>query len=183
MKKIIQIAAVALLMIGSSTFVSAQKYGYANYEFIIQSMPEIKGLNSELETLQAQLQAQLQQKATEIQQIEAQFENIQSQPPAIQENMKTDYQQKLQSFELFQQNAEKDLVNKQEELLQPLLIKVEGAIKAVAKENGFAMIFSKTMMNNPVILFADEKSDITKLVMTKLNIPIPTDTTTATGIK
>jgi Skp family chaperone for outer membrane proteins len=51
--------------------------------------------------------------------------------------------------------------------MQPILDKVNAAIKAVAEEHGYQFIFDA---QSGVILYADESADITALVKAKLNM-------------
>ena len=67
----------------------------------------------------------------------------------------------------YQQKAEQEVSAKRDELLKPILTKVYDAIKAVAKENGYMMIFDTS---TGAALFALESEDITALVKKKLGI-------------
>jgi outer membrane protein len=67
----------------------------------------------------------------------------------------------------FQEDAEASVQKKQQELLAPITSKVEEAIKAVAKEKGYAYIFN---MSQGVILYAQESDDVTPLIKTKLGL-------------
>ena len=97
------------------------KFGYANFEYIVSKMPDMKSIEVEIQTLNQQYEAQLQAKIQEIQELEAQLQNSEGQPAAVVESLKSDYQYKLSSIERLKQTAEMDLVGKQEELLQPVL--------------------------------------------------------------
>jgi len=73
-------------------------------------------------------------------------------------------QQKIQrSQEAFQQ----DLAEKQQLLLEPLLMKADSAIKVVAKEKNLGYVFD-TSKN--ALLFAEESGDISTFVKMKLGI-------------
>ena len=53
------------------------------------------------------------------------------------------------------------------QLLQPILMKIDDAIKLIGKENGFSVIFDTS---NGAMLFAQESEDVTALVKKKLDI-------------
>ncbi len=59
-----------------------------------------------------------------------------------------------------------DFQKKQEELLKPVLDKVNKAIKKVAAENNFDFIFDRT--GDIVFIYAKEEYDVTNLVLEKL---------------
>jgi outer membrane protein len=55
--------------------------------------------------------------------------------------------------------------DKRNKTLQPIYDELNAAIKAVAEENGFQMIFDQS-----VLLYSDEAADVSALVKTKLGI-------------
>jgi len=59
------------------------------------------------------------------------------------------------------------LQKKEAELVQPILTKLEAAIKAVAEENQFQFIFDQ---GTQAILFAEQSTDVSSLVKAKLGI-------------
>ena len=76
----------------------------------------------------------------------------------------TDMQDRLKQFE---QNAQKDLQDKQNALMAPTIAKANKAINDVAKENGFSYIFNTT---DGVLLYSEGGDDIMPLVKKKLNL-------------
>ncbi len=74
-------------------------------------------------------------------------------------------QQKIQAYE---QEVTQKLQTKRQELLGPLLEKIDQAIKDVGKENGFNMIFDTSSFN--VLLFANDADDVTAMVKAKLGL-------------
>ena len=58
-----------------------------------------------------------------------------------------------------------DLQKKRNDLLEPIYEKVNEAIKAVAKEQGFQFIFDQQ-----VLLYGEETSDVSAAVRTKLGM-------------
>ena len=70
----------------------------------------------------------------------------------------------------YQENGNKLMQLKEEELMRPLYKKLNEAINAVVKENGYTQILTST---GNQFAYIDEKFDITKLVMTKLGIKEP----------
>ena len=68
----------------------------------------------------------------------------------------------------YEQEVQSKIIAKQEELLKPILEKVQNAITAVGKEGGYLFIFDVSVPNT--ILFADEPLDVTNAVKAKLGI-------------
>lgn len=76
--------------------------------------------------------------------------------------------------------ADQELKTKHDELYQPVFDKATTAIKAVAKEKGYAYVFD-TNAQGQALLYFDGGDDITPLIKTKLGIPltaVPKQTTT-----
>ena len=67
-----------------------------------------------------------------------------------------------------EQDLRLQVQDKREELLKPLLDRVNQAIQDVGKENGYAMIFDASIPNT--VLFVAEKDDVMALVKAKLGV-------------
>ncbi|MBK8965145.1 MAG: OmpH family outer membrane protein [Saprospiraceae bacterium] len=72
-----------------------------------------------------------------------------------------------QEIQKYEEEAQALLESRRNELLGPILSRVDDAIKAVAKENGLLMIFD---VSSGSMLFAAETIDVTPMVKTKLGI-------------
>src|SRR6056297_2253464 len=70
-----------------------------------------------------------------------------------------------------QQNLEREIQQRQAELFNPLLIKVEEAMAEVAEEMGLDFVLNKTSnTGDPIVYYASERAtDITQQVIEKLN--------------
>ena len=77
----------------------------------------------------------------------------------------TPNQQRLQAF---QQTAQKDLSNKEGELLQPIIDKAKKAIDEVAAENNFTYVFDMSM--GAILYHSEQSVDMLPLVLKKLGI-------------
>jgi outer membrane protein len=171
---------LVLLICLASTFSLAQapqpvqKIGHADWDFIFSQMPEYKVIESELKTFETQLQNQLKTKAQEI---ETKYNAYTALAPDTPAPIKRDKESELaylqENLQKFQQDAQASLQKKQADLMKPVFEKVGKAIETVAVENGFAYIINPQMMNGgDVLLFADEKYNISNLVLKKLGIDI-----------
>ena len=75
-----------------------------------------------------------------------------------------------QDIKQYQDNGNKLMQLKQNELMRPLYKKLNLAIKEIAKENGYTLILTTTVNQ---FAYIDQEFDITKLVIAKLNIKEP----------
>ncbi len=165
---------VCLLAVLSAQSQSSElKIGYTNVDYILSKLPEVKQIESELKTHEEQLGAQLQIKMKDFEDkykvfvADTEGGNV---DPVILSDKQTELQSLQSSIQKFQQEAEKSLQQKQVELLQPAYEKIQNSIDVVAKENGYTHIFSNASGGAPVLLFATEEDDISKLVLANLGV-------------
>jgi outer membrane protein len=160
----------ALFLLGSLTFASAQKIGYVNSVALLQEIPEVKQANSKLEDLTKQLQKkgqgmleEFQTKYQELQRKEAQGELS---PKQLEEEGKRLREEEIK-INQYEQDMQRQVAEKQKDLLQPILDRVNNLIADVAKENGYTYVLDSS---SGVILFAEDVNDITALVKGKLGL-------------
>lgn len=174
MKKIIQCVFMLMLVSALINTAKAQNFGYIRSNEILESMPEVKEMSSNLEALQKQLQKKRELMITDYQTKYQDLAKKQNEgtisPKQLEEESK-----KLKDQEAAISQYEQDMVSqfnaKKSELLQPLLDKINKAIADVAKENGYQYIFD---WNAGILLYADDSKDVGKLVRTKLGLPAAT---------
>ncbi len=154
---------------------NSQKIGYADWDYIFGQLPEYKQIDNELKTHGAQLENQLKAKYAEY---EAQLKAFTDLPPttaeAVRKSKQSDLQQMQESIEKFRQDAQNSIQKKQSDLMQPVFDKVSKAIESVAKENSFTFIINGQVSGGlDVLLYSDEKYNISDLVLKKLGITPP----------
>jgi len=170
MKKLIKISALLIAIVCMSVSVQAQKFGYMNSQLLLSEMAEVKQANANLETLQKQLQKQgqnmvqaLQTKYTDLQQKVERGELS----PKQQEEEALKLREEEAKIGQYEQKMVNDIKTKEAALLQPILDKVNVAIQAVAEENGYTYIFDAS---TSILLYAQETTDVSSLVKSKLGI-------------
>jgi len=171
--KLIVFSIALFLLVGNT---QAQKFGFLNSAGILSEVPEVKQAESNLKAYQEQLSKQGQQKVEALQAKYTELARKEKQgeiaPKALQEQAE---KLKVEEEELakLEQEMQNQLGQKREALLQPILDKINKAITDVAKEQGFSYIFDSSA---GILLYADEASDVSTLVRTKLGLPNPADT-------
>ncbi|NUM49702.1 MAG: OmpH family outer membrane protein [Flavobacteriales bacterium] len=144
-----------------------QKLGHINSNELLMAMPERTKIQKDLEEYAKQLQSQLQTMEAEWQGKVQDFKAKEGQMTELIRNTKvkeiTDLEQRIQDF---QETAQKDLQNKEGELLQPLIDKAKKAIEDVAKENGFTYILDSSVG----VLLYTAGEDILPLVKKNLKL-------------
>ncbi|NOT75275.1 MAG: OmpH family outer membrane protein [Cyclobacteriaceae bacterium] len=171
-------AFVFFAFISTVTFAQTEaKYGFADWETILLKMPETKQIENNLKIHSDQLKAQLDAKYKEY---EAKYKAYQAggatMLDAVRQDKEAELTQMQQNIQKFQQDAQTSMQKKQNDLMEPVFVKISKAIKEVSKEHGFTFVFTaKSLGGEDILLYSDEKYDISPLVLKKFGI-LPTTT-------
>lgn len=172
MKTAIKTLFAALLMVVGVSSVSAQqqKLGYVNFAEVVELMPEKATATASLEAYQKewndQYSALNNEFTTKVQDYQKKLPNM---SPAMSQQAEKDINSLRQRIEEFSQVANEDLQRKQQELMQPLITKVQEAVTAVGKEQSYTYIFD---LSQGSIIYFDEATanNILPLVKVKLGL-------------
>ena len=174
---------VLLLVLGLGAHLSqaqtaSVKIGYADVDYIFSQLPESKAIEAELKSTQAQLKNQIDAKYQDFQKKLADYNaNLNTMLDAVRQNTERELQQMQQNIEKLQADAQTTIQTKQTQLMDPVYKKVGKGIEDVAKENGFTFILNQQIGGLDVILYGDEKMDISDMVLKKLGVtPKPATT-------
>jgi outer membrane protein len=161
-----------------------QKIGYADWDYIFSQMPESKTFDNEMKTHGSQLEAQLKAKYGEYEaKLKAYQAGAATMLDAVRRDKEAELTQLQENIQKFQQDAQTSIQKKSTTLMAPIYTKTGKAIEDVAKEQGYAFIFSPQMQGGgDILLYSDDKYDISVLVLKKMGIT-PAPATTATTPK
>ena len=172
MKYLFKYVLILALCASVSTSMSAQKFGYLNSASILQEMPEVKQAEADLEVLQKQLQSRgetmLKEFQMKYQELERKNQQGEISPKELDEEaqvLKAE-EAKLAQFE---QDMQRQVLERRDALLQPILDRVNTAIEEVAKEDGYSYIFDASP-GTGILLYADESTDVVLKVKAKLGL-------------
>ncbi len=175
---------VFFVAVAGSTFAQApvaQKIGYADWDYIFSQMPEFKQIDAELKAHRTQLESTIEAKQRDLQTKYEAFTKLPATTPdAIRADRQRELEQLNESLQKFSTDAQSSMQNKQNALMEPVFSKVGKAIEEVAKENGFSFIINPQLLQGgDILLYSDEKFDISNLVLKKLGVtPKPATPTT-----
>jgi outer membrane protein len=149
-----------------------QKIGHADWDYIFSQLPDAKQIDGEMKTHENQLQNQLKAKYAEYQTKLTAYNGLPvTTADAVKKDKETELTQLQENIQKFQQDAQASLQKKNTELMAPVFSKVGKAIEAVAKENGYSYIINPQLVGGgDILLYSDEKNDISVLVLKKLGI-------------
>jgi outer membrane protein len=169
MKKLTYLLLLTFFCIGAQ-YASAQKFGYLNSSLLLSEHPDVKVADSELETLQSQYAARINKKVEDLKAKYAELSKKDQEgtipPKELQEQVRKLQEQEV-ALQGEEQQLQKDLVTKREQLYQPIIDRINEAIKNVATEGDYTYIFDQSQGS---ILYADESQDVSKKIKAKLGM-------------
>ena len=166
----LRILTVALFL--TSMFATGQtKVGSIDSELIVGLMPETKVVVTRLGDYGKKLDSSYQIKVVEYQQKVAAFQKLGTDVSDNFKKIKVDEITELErGLQQSQENGNKLMQLKRNELMRPLYKKLRGVIAEVSKADGYTQILTTT---GNEFAYIDEKFDITKKVMAKMGLKMP----------
>lgn len=166
MKRIILLA-VAILF---ATFAFSQKYAYVDTEYILNNIPVYESAKTQLEDLTKEWKKEIDAKKASIDQM---YQNYKSERILLTEELRAkredEIMKKEQELKQLQQKYFGEsgmLYKKREELIKPIQDDIYNAIKEIATEGNYAVIFDTA--NNLNMLYTDPRHDKSDEVLRKL---------------
>ncbi len=153
-----------------------QRSAFLNFGNLIADMPETKIADAELEAYQKVLVTKGEEMAVRFQEAYTAFANeVQSGniAPLQQQQRQEQLQKQQQDIVNYEQEISQALSQKREELLKPLLEKVENLIGEVAREKGVAGVFDTSVFNS--VLYGDNSFDMESLVRRRMGLHVTSD--------
>lgn len=149
------------------------KLGYTNIDYVLAQTPEAKDISNQLTIQRTQSENELKRMQKEMQdKYEAYEKGAAQMSDVIRKDRETEIQGLQGRIQEFGRTAEQSLQTKYQQLVNPVVQKIQKAIDAVAKESGYQYVFNLDAGANtiPILLVAPEENNITELVLKKLGI-------------
>jgi outer membrane protein len=144
------------------------KFGHINSDELIQALPEFDSANVKLEQFRKELVNALEIMSVELNNksdaYNKESKNLSDIVKQAKENELMDINRRIQEF---QTNAQQQLQTKQAELFQPIMAKVDKAIKDIGKENGFVYVFD---VAKGALLYFDEAKSTNVMALAKAKL-------------
>lgn len=167
MKKISFIAVAFLL---STTSLFAQKFAYVDTEYILANIPSYKAAQGEIENIAKEWQAEIDAKHQEIEKL---YREYQAEKVLLTQEMRTKREEEIINKEREVKKLQNDyfgpeglLFQKREEKVGPIQEEIYSALKEIANESAYALIFDTS--SGPSILFSNPRYDISDQVLQRL---------------
>jgi outer membrane protein len=167
MKQFLSTLALAALLTPAATAQST-KLGHIDRATIIKSLPERDSAEKIMRGIAEKLDGRLKAMGAEF---ESRLAKYEVDRPTMTQTMIEIEERELKAMQenlvKAQSQAEEDLAKQEEELLAPMVKRVNDAIKAVADEKGFAYVFDTS---TGMVLYYEKGEDIGPAVRTKLGM-------------
>jgi outer membrane protein len=167
MKKLSLIIGIVLL---TSAMAVAQKYAFVDSEYIRKNIPAFTTAQEQLDKLSKQWEKEVADGYAVVEQM---YKSYQNESPLLSQDMKTKREEDIINKEKEMKDlqnkyfgVEGELFKKRQELVKPVQDEILKAIKDIAVEGSYAVIFDSSTGGN--ILFANPKFDISDQVLEKL---------------
>lgn len=167
MKQLKSLLIAVILCIGAGQAANAQaKVAHINVEELMTTMPEMKAANTQLEKIAKTYDTDYRTMVEEYQsKIKKYDEESAKVTAAVNETRTKEVQDMAQRIQQFQQTATKELQQKREDVLKPIMDKARTAIQKVAKAKGYQYVLDSTDGSGVILadgpnLLADVKKEL-----------------------
>ncbi len=158
------------LIVLTSAIASAQKYAFVDSEYIRNNIPAFTAAQEQLDKLSKQWEKEVADGYAVVEQM---YKSYQNESVLLSQDMKAKREEAIVAKEKEMKNLQNkyfgmdgDLFKKREELVKPIQDEIIKAIKEIAIDGSYAVIFDTASGGN--ILFANPKFDISDQVLEKL---------------
>jgi len=165
-----KIGAIIILAIAFAFSANAQKYAFVDSDYILNNIPSYKAAQDEINKLSTQYEEEVKALYEEI---EKMWQTYQGEKVLLTEEMRTEREEEIITKERDAKKMQNDyfgeegmLFKKREELIKPIQDEVYNAVKEIANENGYAVIFDSS--SGPTMLYTNPRYDISDEVLKRL---------------
>ncbi|MCT4664490.1 MAG: OmpH family outer membrane protein [Flavobacteriales bacterium] len=163
---------LTVLMVCATVLVAQaqEKIGYINSSEILEMLPETASARKKVEAVTKKKQTQLKSLENEL---KSKYDAFNAEAATMTESVATSRKSEILTLEkkikAFYEESQKTLMKAETDALKPLIEKVQKAINAVAKGEGYTYIIDMAVSNG-FIVFAAKKKDVTPSVKKQLGL-------------
>lgn len=167
MKKILITMSALLLSIGVGV---AQKYAFVDTEYILSNIPTYQAAQDQLDQFSQEWEQEISAMYAEVEKL---YRDYQSEEVLLTQEMKRKREDEIITSEKEVKELqnkyfgrEGDLFKKRQELIKPIQDEVYNAVKEIAVDGAYAVIFDTS--SGPSILYTNPRYDLSDDVLEKL---------------
>ena len=166
-----KLTATLIVMVFALSLSFAQKYAFVDTEYILNNIPTYESAQDQLDQLSINWQKEIEALYAEIDKM---YKDFQAERVLLTEEMKTKRENDIIKKEREVKELQKkyfgkdgDLYKKRQELIKPIQDDIFNAVKEIAEERNYAVIFD-TAAGGMSMLYTDPKYDKSDEVLEKL---------------
>ncbi|MDR1415873.1 MAG: OmpH family outer membrane protein [Prevotellaceae bacterium] len=170
MKKIFLVATTAAALLLGAGAAQAQKYAVIDSEYILHKMPKYKNAQEQVDKYATGYQKEVDDLYKKVDEM---FRTFQAEKMLLTEEMKRKREEEIITKEKEAKDLQRThfgpegtLFKKREELLKPIQDQLYNAVKDLAAEGGYAVIFDAA--NNPSLIYINPRYDRSDDVLKRL---------------
>lgn len=159
---------VAVIM--TTTTLYAQKYAYVDTQYILDNISEYKAAQQQLDQVSVNWQKEIEAKYANIDKL---YKDYQAEQILLTDDMKkkreaeiTAREKEVKEFQKQKFGYEGELFKKKQELIKPIQDKIYNAVKKMATDQSYAVIFDKS--SDLIMLYANPKYDKSDEILTAM---------------
>lgn len=159
---------LALLFI--TALVSAQKFAFVDTEYVLKKVPAYESAQDQLDQVSQRWQQEVDAMMDEVKTLYKNYQNdlvfLSDEMKVKRENAIVTKEQEAKELRKAYFGPEGELFKKRESLMKPIQDEVFNAVKEVAAEGGYSVIYDKSSAMN--VIYAAPALDISETVVEKL---------------
>ncbi|MEE4115983.1 MAG: OmpH family outer membrane protein [Marinilabiliaceae bacterium] len=167
MKKL-SLLIITVLISASASF--AQKYGFVDTEYILNNIPSYTAAQEKLDGLSEGWEKEISDAYAEVEKMYKQYQNdvvlLSKDAKVKREEAIIEKERQAKELQNTYFGVEGELYKKREELIQPIQDEIYKAVKELAVEGGYAVIFDTSSGMN--MLYTNPKYDVSDEILEKL---------------
>ena len=161
---------VFVLFVTISSFTYGQKFAFVDTEYILSNIPSYEAAQDQLNEISKEYQKEIENSYQEIEKL---YKSFQAEKVLLSDAMATKRENEIIEKEKAVKDKQKkyfgkdgDVFKKRQELIKPIQDEVFNAVKEIAVEGSYAVIYD--IAANPSMLYTDPKHDKSDDVLSKL---------------
>lgn len=151
-------------------FVIGQKYAFVDTEYILNNIPSYKAAKEQLDNTSEEWQKEIESKYADIDKM---YKDYQAEKVLLTDEMRRKREDEIIDKEKAVKDLQKkyfgqdgDLFKKRQELIKPIQDDIYQAVKDIATESGYAVIFDTS--SGPTMLYFNPRYDVSDEVLQKM---------------
>ena len=159
-----------LILVFVTTLMSAQKFAFVDTEYVLKKVPAYESAQDQLDQVSQRWQQEVDGLMDEVKTLYKNYQNdlvfLSDEMKVKRENAIVTKEQEAKDLRKTYFGPEGELFKKRESLMKPIQDEVFNAVKEVASEGGYSVIYDKSSVMN--VVYAAPALDISEQVVEKL---------------